>query len=90
MLIAGGPHRQRVPVVKLEDSEGLVPPISEIDVDPTGRMLRVGAGPLEMLATTQRYVQQNYEARVMKALETMKQYPLRPPAPPGGAAGSPQ
>lgn len=77
---------QRVPVFRLEDSEGLIPPINQIDVDAAGRMVRVSAGPLEMLATTPRYVQQNYEARVAKALETMKQYSIRPPSPPGGGS----
>ena len=62
--------------IKLEDSEGLIPPISEIDVEPTSQILRVSAGPLEMLATTRQYVDQHYKSRVDEALATFKKYPL--------------
>jgi len=68
-------------VIKLEDSEGSIPPISEINVDSAGRILRVSAGPLEMLATTRQYVDQHYKKRVDDALATFKKYPLTPPRP---------
>lgn len=51
-----GPDRieglnHRGPIYKIEDSEGMVPPVSEIYVDQDGRILRVVSGDLIMVAT---------------------------------------
>lgn len=65
----------------MEDSEGLVPPINEIDLDDTGRILRISAESVEMLVTTQVYVEKTYKSRVDAALETFKNYPVKMPLP---------
>jgi len=61
--------------IKIEDSEGLIPPISEIDVEPTGRIIRVVAGPLEMIATNRQYIDRQYKSRIDDAMATFKKYP---------------
>jgi hypothetical protein len=76
-----GPKRmtidgQAVTANKLEDSEGLIPPISETDVNDKGRILRIATGPLEMLPTTQKDCEQRYLQRVRDAQGVLKKYPL--------------
>lgn len=83
-------------VTKIEDSEGLIPPISEIYVDDKGRLIRIVAGNLEMLATDLDKIKALYAGKVA-ATEQM----VRPLAPssdkapaakkaPGAKAGKPK
>jgi len=67
--------------IKLEDSEGLIPPITETDVDSKGNILRIIAGGLEMLATTREHVEQTYASRVKAAQEVIKKLPIKEPTP---------
>ncbi len=68
-LSAGG---KSIPAIKIEDSEGLIPPISEVLVDASGRILRVEASPVEMLATSRDYVERRYKSRVDDALASFQ------------------
>ena len=77
---------KRFAAIKLQDSEGLVPPINEIDVDPAGRILRAQAGPVELIATTQSYIEQTYKARVDEALKTLSKHPVLSPSLPRRAS----
>jgi hypothetical protein len=52
------------PVYKIEDSEGMVPPVSEIYVDKDGRILRIVAGDLVMIATQWKEVELIYKERM--------------------------
>jgi len=72
---------RRVQAIKLQDSEGLIPPINEIDVDAGGRILRVVAGPLEMLATNRQDLEQRYETSVKEGQEILRKHPLKEPTP---------
>jgi len=68
MVIGGRP----MTAFRIEESEGLLPPINEIDVDENGLVLRVvapGAGT-EMVATTRVYVDAKYGDRVKETLAT--------------------
>ncbi len=66
---------------KLQDSEGLIPPINEIYVDGQGHILRVVAGPLEMVAANKQDILHRYSKRVSEAEATMRKYPVREPSP---------
>ena len=68
VVISGRP----VTVIRIEESEGLIPPISQIDVDEKGRVLRVVASSTdtEMVATTRTHVDVKYGHRVKEALAT--------------------
>ncbi len=68
--------------IRIRDCEGLLPPFNEIDVDATGKLIRAKAGPVELLATTQQYVEKTWKSRVDEAIKTLAQYPVTPPAPP--------
>jgi len=74
-----------LPAVKIEDSEGLIPPIHEVYVDEKGRILRVllhiEGSPMEMVATTQEYVERTYGARLKKVQALFQQHPAREPGP---------
>ncbi len=79
---------QSVEAIKIEDSEGLTPPITEIYVDRAGRILQMVAGPVEMIATTRAQVEAKFDARLQEAqklfAQVMKtdeeQKPANPPA----------
>jgi hypothetical protein len=68
VVIGGRP----VTVVRIEESEGLIPPVNEIDVDEKGQVLRVVAPSTdtEMVATTRAHVDVKYGQRVKEALAT--------------------
>lgn len=70
-----------VPAVRIEDSEGLIPPVNEIYVDNEGRLLRVVAGPLEMVQTSKRHIERRYADRVREANALMNRLNIRPPVP---------
>jgi hypothetical protein len=72
---------RRVNATKLQDSEGLIPPINEIDVDDKGRILRVSADPLEMLTTTKEYAEQKYSKQVGELQTFLKKHPIQEPTP---------
>jgi|GEM_PF-754752 hypothetical protein len=66
----------------IEDSEGLIPPKSQIYVDKSGRLIRLVAEPLEMVATTRQYVEQRFGSRVSEAQDLFKRLQPPPPSPP--------
>lgn len=66
---------------KLQDSEGLLPPVSEVDVDTKGNIIRVVAGSLQMIATSRSQLEAKFARRVTEAEATMKRYPIREPRP---------
>mgnify|MGYP001133454039 CR=1 FL=1 len=72
---------QRVPTTHLQDSEGLIPPISDIDVDSKGRILRVVSGSLEMIATTKQDIETRYLQRVNDAQALFRKFPVQEPRP---------
>ena len=65
---------------RIRDCEGLLPPFNEIDVDSKGRILRAKAGTVELVATTEKYIEQTFGLRVKTALETLAKHPIKPPA----------
>ncbi|HSW47409.1 MAG TPA: hypothetical protein VLM89_17735 [Phycisphaerae bacterium] len=71
---------KRFSAIRIQDGEGLIPPINEIDVDPTGRLLRAQAGPIELVVTTQAYIEQTYKARVDAAMKMLDKHPVRLPS----------
>lgn len=80
---------RRTQVFTIQDSEGLLPPISELLVDSTGRLLRVSAGPIQMVATTQAEVERRYKTSVDEALAILQKKPVRMPMPPDRSAEKP-
>ncbi|MBI4582126.1 MAG: hypothetical protein HY718_20690 [Planctomycetes bacterium] len=82
-VLAGG---RRVSAVRIEDSEGLLPPVSEIDVDEKGRPVRVSAGPVEMTVATAAQVEQEFGLQVKAAQARFRETAGLPP--PSAAAGS--
>lgn len=52
---------------KIEESEGLVPPVSEVYVDEKGNVLRVDSTSMEMETTTQAALEASYGDRVKQA-----------------------
>lgn len=74
-------NTRTVRAIKIEDSEGFIPPVNEVNVDDKGRLLRVVAGPLEMLSTTRDEIERAYAARVKEAQEILNKYPLQEPRP---------
>jgi len=79
---------RRIPAFKLEDSEGLIPPIHEIYVDEQGRILRVNlhvSGTLlEMVATTRQALERQYGARIEEAERLFQKSPVPEPIPARG------
>ncbi len=74
---------------RIRDCEGLLPPFNEIDVDATGKLIRAKAGPVELLATTQQYVEKTWKSRVDEAIKTLAQYRVTLPAPPAKKESTP-
>jgi len=77
---------RQVPAVRIEDSEGLIPPRSELYVGPDGKMLRLVAGQVEMVASDLKAVERLFAAKVADGENLLKQLkpslPRRPGAPP--------
>lgn len=63
----------RVSAFRIEDSEGLVPPISEIDVDKDGRVLRLVSGSVEMSVATKGQIEQEFAPRVKATLDRLRE-----------------
>lgn len=81
-----------VEAFKIEESEGLLPPINEIHVDAKGRLLRVVAEPTEMLATTKQYVDRKYAQKVkesMSAFDALLKRRTQAAAPPEAGPSRP-
>jgi hypothetical protein len=81
-----------VSTIRIEDSEGLLPPKTEIHVDSQGRLARVVAGDLEMIATTRQRVEQKFLSQVNEAHAILQKLKAQlvppaaaPPRPPGAA-----
>jgi hypothetical protein len=74
---------RQVSAVRIEDSEGLVPPVSQIDVDEQGRLLRISSGPVETALTSQAEIEREFGPRV-KAIQA--QFRDSNPQPQAGAA----
>ena len=70
---------KQLPAIRIRDSEGLQPPFNEIDVDPTGKLLRAHAGPVELLATTQSYVEKNIQNPRRRGPQNLRQVPRHSP-----------
>ena len=71
---------RRISATRIEDSEGLIPPVSEIYVDDAGRLVRIVAGNIEMLATTLERIRPLYADKVAATEQLARQL-----AKPGGA-----
>lgn len=73
-------------VTRIEDSEGLIPPVSEIYVDAQGRLARVVAGNVEMIGTPKSKIVAMYSEKMksvqqsMQQLMQMSQPKAKPPA----------
>ncbi len=82
---------QRTAASKIEDSEGLVPPISEIDVDKNGLPLRLATPTVEMTRTTQAEVEREFGPRIKATQEIFRKNAGNAPAasPAGKAAATP-
>lgn len=74
------------PGVKIEDSEGLIPPAHEIYVDQRGRLLRIVLqipdSPMEMLQTDRQSIDRQFGTRVQEAQSLLRRLPIREPGPP--------
>jgi len=64
---------RRVSATRIEDSEGLIPPVSEIYVDDAGRLVRIVAGNIEMLATTLERIRPLYADKVAATEQLARQ-----------------
>jgi hypothetical protein len=64
---------------RVEESEGLIPPVGTIDVDARGRVLRAVAGPVEIVATTRSYLEQRYGNRIKEAQHLFREAARRLP-----------
>ncbi len=56
---------------RIEDSEGLLPPISEMYVDDKGQVVKMVAGDVEMLAAGEERISSLYRARVEATLKAV-------------------
>lgn len=79
VTIGGG----RVSAIKIEDSEGLLPPVGEIDVDSDGRVVRLVSGPLEMVSISQAEAEREFAPRV-KAIQDKLKVNVPPEIPSSG------
>src|SRR4029079_10622783 len=61
-------------LIKLQSSEGLLPPVSEIDVDDKGQIMQMQAGRLEMFAATKADLQPKYSKKVIEAEAIIQKY----------------
>lgn len=64
-LTVGG---KTVSVIKLESSEGLIPPFNQVLVGEDGKVYRVSASPTELVPTTQQAIEKQYGVKVRAAL----------------------
>lgn len=80
-----------VRVTRIEDSEGLIPPVNEMYVDAQGRLARVVAGNVEMIQTSRDKIRSMYGERMAQAQRTFQQLmqAARPAPRPGAPAVPP-
>ena len=87
-------HRVVGPVpgglIRLEDSEGLVPPANQVDVDSAGSIVRIVAPPFEMVATPRAQLDIRWAERVKAAQARFRQFAAKPRPQPGTPGGTPQ
>ena len=74
---------------RIDDSEGLLPPITEIYVDSEGNLVRVVAGSIEMTLTTREKMAPLYETRVREVLRAIEPPPPAPTGPQDDRRGAP-
>jgi hypothetical protein len=73
-----------VRATRIDDSEGLIPPVTELYVDSDGQLVKVAAGSIEMTLTTKAKMAPLYEEKVKEVLRVIE--PPPPSAPPGRSA----
>ncbi len=71
-----------VRAIRIEDSEGLVPPASELHVDEKGRLVKVTAGNLEMIPATPEQIAGLYRGRVEATLQALRELEKKQAPPP--------
>ncbi|MBN1491549.1 MAG: hypothetical protein JXA69_16675 [Phycisphaerae bacterium] len=76
---------QAIRAVRIEDSEGLIPPVSEVYVTETGRLVKIVANKLEMIATPKEKVVARYRDKVVAVERDLQE--LAPPAPNAAPSG---
>ncbi len=59
--------RRTIPAIEIQDSEGLIPPVNKMYVDARGNILKVEAGPLEMIQSERDVLERVYGERIQKA-----------------------
>jgi hypothetical protein len=64
---------RRISGFKIEDSEGLLPPVNEMVVDPTGRLIRLASGPVEMVVATQAQLEGEFGERIRATQKQFRQ-----------------
>ncbi len=64
---------QSIQAWKLQDSEGLPPPITSIYVDKKGQILRMDVGNMKMTLTTREYVERKFQSRVNEAQKAIQE-----------------
>lgn len=69
---------------RIEDSEGLVPPVTEVYVDKSGHILRISAEAIEMMAATRAEVEVIYRERVEQSQALLQQLAKEAVAPTDG------
>lgn len=63
---------RRVSGFKIEDSEGLLPPVSEMIVDEAGRLIRLSSGPVEMVVAAREEIEQEFAGKVKAVQEQFR------------------
>lgn len=56
--------RRRMTGIRIEDSEGLLPPINDMIVDDAGRLLQLSSGPVEMRLSTADALEREFGERI--------------------------
>jgi len=80
---------RRISATRIEDSEGLIPPVSEIYVDDAGQLARIVAGNIEMLATTLEKLRPLYAQKIADTEKLVRQIVRPPGAAPGAKKPAP-
>jgi len=79
---------QDVSAFKIEDSEGLIAPKTEIYADRSGKLLRVVVDRLEMMPATAHDIELRYGKKVAEAQDLFKKLQPQPPSPPPSTPGA--
>jgi hypothetical protein len=70
---------RRVSAFRIENGEGLVPPVSTIDVDKNGRLLRLSSGTVEMTATPKEQINSEFGPQVKATQDHFREIAGLPP-----------